>query len=137
MGIVIVIIIAFVLYSLFSDSNSKVNTSQSSTSSPNYTEQTNGSYTKMPKVETSITRTDSTEIVSRKIRTAILNNYDIKIEYKKYDGTCSKRCLSNVAFNNEFEIDGYHNDHIKGYCHLRNENRTFRIDRIDKIEILD
>ncbi|WP_179317683.1 AAA domain-containing protein [Winogradskyella undariae] len=70
------------------------------------------------------------------IKQAIDNNQTIAISYKKYDGTLSSRNLSDIAYNNTFEADGFYNQHIKGLCNLRNESRTFKIDRITGIEII-
>ena len=75
--------------------------------------------------------------IESKITQAISGGGDIKIRYRKYDGTASERRLSAITYNNEFEADGYHNAHIKGYCHLRKENRTFKIDRIIAVEVLN
>jgi predicted DNA-binding transcriptional regulator YafY len=71
------------------------------------------------------------------IEQAIANNEKIAIKYKKFDGTISSRKLSNIGFNNTFEADGFHNDHIKGFCSLRNEDRTFKIDRIISVELIE
>lgn len=70
------------------------------------------------------------------IKQAMTENKDILIKYRKFSGEISKRKLSNIIYNNSFEDDGFHNDHIKGYCHLRREERTFKIDRIISIEIV-
>lgn len=74
--------------------------------------------------------------IEKEIERAIANGYDIEIKYVKYNGESSQRRLSNITYNNEFGDYGYNNDHIKGYCHLRNEERTFRISRINAIRIL-
>lgn len=68
------------------------------------------------------------------IKQAIDNNQRLLIKYRKFDGTISSRELSEVAFNNSFEAEGYKDDHIKGQCSLRNESRTFKIDRIISAE---
>ena len=68
---------------------------------------------------------------------AINENKAIKIQYKKFDGEVSARELSNIAFNNSFETDGFFNDHIKGFCNLRQEERTFKIERIVNVTIID
>lgn len=70
------------------------------------------------------------------IKQAMTENKDILIKYRKFSGEISKRRLSKIIYNNSFEDDGFHNDHIKGYCHLRREERTFKIDRIISIEII-
>ncbi|MCQ2278347.1 MAG: WYL domain-containing protein [Bacteroidales bacterium] len=60
---------------------------------------------------------------------AIREGRDITIGYQKNDGTLSKRTISNVQYSDEFG-DGY----ISGFCHLRQENRTFKISRIREID---
>lgn len=70
------------------------------------------------------------------INQAIDSKKDIAIKYRKFDGTVSTRQLSNIAYNNTFEAEGFHNAHIKGHCSLRDEDRTFKIDRIISVEIL-
>lgn len=70
------------------------------------------------------------------IKQAVAENKDILIKYRKFNGEVSRRRLSNIAYNNSFEEEGFHNDHIKGYCHMRREERTFKIDRIISIEIV-
>ena len=60
---------------------------------------------------------------------AIREGRDITISYQKYDGTLSKRTISNVQYSDEFG-DGY----ISGFCHLRQENRTFKISRIREVD---
>lgn len=60
---------------------------------------------------------------------AIREGRDITIGYQKYDGTLSKRTISNVQYSNEFG-DGY----ISGFCHLRQEDRTFKISRIREVD---
>lgn len=59
------------------------------------------------------------------INKAIQENKEITIKYQKYDGTVSTRRISNIELSDEFG-DGY----IRAYCHLRNEERTFKISRI-------
>ena len=72
--------------------------------------------------------------IKSQIQTAINDGRRIRIEYVNNDGEISERMLSDLRYNNDF--DGYQNDHIKAYCHLRYEERSFRIDRIQKIEVL-
>ena len=66
---------------------------------------------------------------------AVKNNNSLTIKYRKFDGTVSSRKISNVSYNNVYQEDGFFNDHIKGFCNLRLEERTFKIDRIVKAEI--
>lgn len=63
------------------------------------------------------------------IEQAIKENKTITIKYQKYDGTFSTRKVSNIAYSDE-----YGSDYIKGYCHLRNEDRTFKISRIREVD---
>lgn len=67
------------------------------------------------------------------IKKVVNSNTKVKIEYEKYNGETSTRILSNVEISNEFGEFGFQNDHIKAFCHLRNENRNFKIDRIINI----
>ncbi len=74
--------------------------------------------------------------IRTEIDKAIRLGKDIDIEYVKYDGTRSKRRVSNISICNEYGAYGYENDHISGYCHLRGEKRHFKIDRIQSIRVL-
>ncbi|MBR4325249.1 MAG: WYL domain-containing protein [Bacteroidales bacterium] len=74
--------------------------------------------------------------IRTEIEKAIKLGKDIEIEYVKYDGTRSKRRVSDISFCNEYGAYGYENDHISGYCHLREEKRHFKIDRIQSIRVL-
>ena len=60
---------------------------------------------------------------------AIAEGRTIEIEYVKYDGTYSKRKVSNLSYSDEFG-----SDYIAGHCHLRDADRTFKISRIRKID---
>lgn len=74
--------------------------------------------------------------IESEIKRAITCKYDIEIKYEKYNGETSKRKVSNISYNNDYKDYGYNDDHIKGYCHLRNEERTFRISRITAVRVL-
>lgn len=74
--------------------------------------------------------------IESEINRAIKNGNDVEIIYEKYDGETSKRRVSNLSYNNEFGGFGYQNAHIQGYCHLRKENRTFRISRIKSVRVI-
>ena len=63
------------------------------------------------------------------IEHAIKENKTITIKYQKYDGTISTRKVSNIAYSDE-----YGSDYIKAYCHLRDEDRTFKISRIREVD---
>jgi len=71
------------------------------------------------------------------LNTAINESRKVKILYEKFSGEESERELSNLSISNEFDEFGYENDHIKAYCHLRNEERSFKINRIKKIELIE
>lgn len=77
------------------------------------------------------------ENIEDQIRNAISNGNTIRISYQNFNGENSSRILSKLEYNNEFESEGYSNDHIKAYCHLREEDRTFKISRIISVEILE
>lgn len=74
--------------------------------------------------------------IESEIKRAITHGYDIEIRYEKYGGELSQRRVSNISYNNEFGDFGYSNAHIKGFCHLRNEERTFRISRITAVRVI-
>ncbi len=63
------------------------------------------------------------------IEEAIQNGKSITIEYEKYGGELSTRTLSDIHYSDEFG-EGY----IEGFCHLRNERRTFKISRIREVD---
>ena len=75
-----------------------------------------------------------------KIRTilseAIQGDFKVKIVYTNYNGEKKQRVLSSIIMSEEFNSFGYINQHIKAFCHLRNEERSFRISRISSIELL-
>ena len=71
------------------------------------------------------------------IEKAMALNKPIKIKYQKFNGEVSVRELSGIAYNNSFEEDGFYNNHIKGFCSLRKEERTFKIDRILSASIIE
>lgn len=74
--------------------------------------------------------------IRTEIDRAIRTGKDIEIVYVKYDGTRSRRRVSNISYCNDYEDYGYENDHISGFCHLRGEDRHFKIDRIQSIRVL-
>ena len=67
--------------------------------------------------------------VKEYIDKAIKENKTITIKYQKYDGTISTRTLSNLDYSDE-----YGSGYIQAYCHLRQENRTFKISRIREVD---
>ncbi|MEP2670423.1 MAG: AAA family ATPase [Cyclobacteriaceae bacterium] len=66
---------------------------------------------------------------------AISNNETIVIDYQNFNGELTKRKISNIQITNKYKSQGYTNEHIVAYCHLREEERNFKIDRIISIEI--
>lgn len=65
------------------------------------------------------------------INEAIKTGATIEIEYTKGDGTSSIRKLSDVQFSEE-----YGDMYISAFCHMRQEQRTFKISRIKKVIFL-
>ena len=63
------------------------------------------------------------------VKKAIRENKSITIKYKKYDGTITTRRISDIEESDEFGA-GY----IRAYCHLRGEERTFKISRILEVD---
>lgn len=70
---------------------------------------------------------------------AIKYRKTLQIVYFKSDGQISRRTISKIVYAlddmdtikvNQYNLD---NDYIIGYCHLRNERRTFKIDRIIEV----
>lgn len=78
----------------------------------------------------------SDSYIKAQIEKAINSKSAIEISYRNFDGTSSKRKISNIKYNNKFRVEGYKDDHIDGYCHKRDEERTFKIARISEIKIL-
>ena len=66
---------------------------------------------------------------------AIREKKDVVFKYTKYSGETSQRRVSNIAYSNEYGQYGFQNDHIKGYCHKRKEDRTFRMSRISGLQL--
>lgn len=60
---------------------------------------------------------------------AINHGKTVTIKYIKYTGEYSTRQISNIHYSDEFGPD-----YIKAFCHLRNEDRTFKISRIISID---
>lgn len=71
-------------------------------------------------------------MINDDILKAIETGAAIEIEYTKSDGTTSVRRLSEVQFSDE-----YGKAYIDAFCHLRNERRSFKIDRISRVTFVD
>ena len=65
------------------------------------------------------------------IQKAIDTGATIEISYTKYDGTSSIRKLSDIEYSDE-----YGDTHISAFCHMRKEQRTFKISRISRVVFL-
>lgn len=77
-----------------------------------------------------------TKSIKDDLSLAIMNKQKIKIQYENFNGETSERIISDLKLTEEFNEFGYENQHIKGFCHLRNEERSFKIDRIRNIELV-
>ena len=67
--------------------------------------------------------------IASHIDEAIQQGNSITIEYVKYNGEISKRKISDLRYSDEFG-----DEYIEGYCHLREERRTFKISRIREVD---
>ncbi|SDA96003.1 hypothetical protein SAMN03080617_04163 [Algoriphagus alkaliphilus] len=68
---------------------------------------------------------------------AINNMLYVRFTYTNANYENSLRTLGPLDYTQEFDGWGYHRQHIAGYCHYRKENRSFRIDRIRQLWILN
>lgn len=75
-------------------------------------------------------------MITNLIEKAINEEKDLEFSYLNFNGEASRRRVSEIQFCNEYSEFGYENDHIRAYCHLRNEERTFRISRISNAKII-
>lgn len=72
------------------------------------------------------------------INEAVDNNSMVEISYRNYNREKSIRQLSNVKYSDESgNHHGSNNNYISAFCHLRNEQRTFKLNRIEKIRLVD
>ena len=74
--------------------------------------------------------------IKDELQKAINGKRKIKIQYENFDGEVSERELSNLLMTDDFNSFGYDKQHVKGFCHLRNEERSFKISRIKNIELI-
>lgn len=65
------------------------------------------------------------------INKAISTGSVIEIKYTKSDGSSSVRKLSDVEYSRE-----YGESYISAFCHMRQERRTFKINRITSVVFL-
>lgn len=63
---------------------------------------------------------------------AIERGLKIKISYTKNDSTSSERTLSEIEYYKE-----YGHEYIYAFCNMRCEYRTFKISRINQVQIVD
>lgn len=66
------------------------------------------------------------------LESAIKAKKSVTIQYVKYGGEYSERKISDIQHSSEFGVG-----HISAYCHKRQDNRTFKIDRIVSIDGID
>lgn len=59
------------------------------------------------------------------IKEAIKDHNKLNIEYKRFDGEVSKRDITPISF-----IKVNKKIYLEAYCHLRNEKRSFRLNKI-------
>ncbi len=74
--------------------------------------------------------------IREELLTAVNNGSKVKVLYENFNGEASERVLSNLQITDDFNDFGYDKQHVKAFCHLRNEERSFKIDRIKQIETL-
>lgn len=60
---------------------------------------------------------------------AINSGNKVTIKYVKFDGSLSTRTISELEYSDEFG-----DDYISAFCHMRQEQRTFKISRIREID---
>lgn len=75
--------------------------------------------------------------VKKVIQLAIERKHDLMISYKSRNYETSRRRISDISISDDFEGYGYTDEHINAFCHLRNEDRSFKISRILKAEIFN
>lgn len=63
---------------------------------------------------------------------AMRTNKSIIITYQNFKGEGSERTLHNINYTDSFEGEEY----ITAFCELRKEDRTFKISRIIKVEVI-
>jgi hypothetical protein len=69
---------------------------------------------------------------------SISKNRKVEISYQNYNQNNSIRQLSNIQYSNEFQKNNKsQHQYISAYCHLRNETRTFKLNRIEKIRFVE
>lgn len=90
----------------------------------------------IPKGVGQIKNTVNKASIKENLLKAISNGSKVKILYENFHGETSERILSNIQITENFHEFGYDKEHIKAFCSLRNEERSFKIDRMKNIEII-
>jgi predicted DNA-binding transcriptional regulator YafY len=67
------------------------------------------------------------------IQMALTNFQVLRIAYRNADGAVSERLIEPFSLYNTFQEDWV----VAAYCRLRKDFRTFRLDRIEKVEPLN
>ena len=68
------------------------------------------------------------------LQDAILQNSSVSIKYRKYTGTMTTRTIDPKRFVLvERHSSKYHRICVSAFCHLRQDDRTFAVYRIEKL----
>jgi len=68
------------------------------------------------------------------LQDAILQNRSVSIKYRKYTGTRTTRTIDPKRFVLvERPSSKYHRICVSAFCHLRQDDRTFAVYRIEKV----
>jgi len=76
------------------------------------------------------------EVKRKRIKEAIKDNQWLEMIYLKPDDTKSQRLVRPVALN-WMEYGGKSFEGLRAYCFLRQEERTFRLDRILELKVIE
>ncbi|KMJ59133.1 DeoR faimly transcriptional regulator [Bacillus sp. LL01] len=68
----------------------------------------------------------------KQLELAVVSEYSVKIQYKKRSGDHSNRTIDPYKI-----IYWNHNWYVGGLCHLRNDIRSFRVDRIETLTLTE
>ena len=91
-----------------------------------------------PKKQTkSNTTIDPSQRKRNLINWAYNNEQKIEITYKKFNGEITKRIIQPLTTIYTDKLGKYNEEYIQAFCYLRNEERTFRFDRIIQIKKLN
>lgn len=71
--------------------------------------------------------------ITSQITSAIENQRSLEISYQNFNGGATIRSISRIKFSDKDGNDSMYKSYIKAYCHLRNEDRVFKVDRIVRI----